>query len=81
MCINWIIIFRHIGDSQRNPSLGINPFRLPGDNPLQECSRVALQHMLQLQMYFISVAMDRVSSHTWGEKKKLLASSRNTDNL
>ena len=39
MCINWIIIFRRIGDSQRNPSLGINPVRLPGDNQSQECSQ------------------------------------------
>lgn len=39
MCVNWIIIFRRIGDSQRNPSLGINPVRLPGDNQSQECSQ------------------------------------------
>lgn len=39
MCINWIIIFRRIGDSQRNPTLGINPVRLPGDNQPQECSQ------------------------------------------
>lgn len=39
MCINWIIIFRRIGDSQRNPTLGINPVRLPGDNQSQECSQ------------------------------------------
>lgn len=39
MCINWIIIFRRIGDSQRNPTLGINPVMLPGDKPSQECSQ------------------------------------------
>lgn len=37
MCINWIIIFRRIGDSRRNPTLGINPVRLPGDNQPQGC--------------------------------------------
>lgn len=46
MGINWIIIFRRIGDRQRNPSPGINPVRFPSDNQSLECSQSRAPAML-----------------------------------
>ena len=66
MCINWIIIFRRIGDSERNPSLGINPVRLPGDTRRRSVPRVALLQRSPLGFYLVSVAEIEQRRHAWG---------------